>query len=90
MNIVGGLNGEFSPWSSKDYIDFANLDSGNYLFIVQSRNIDWIESELIKFSFFIEKPLLEKLWFIIAVSCTLISYCRILYFTVLQKNKTKK
>jgi two-component system sensor histidine kinase LytS len=87
------LNGEFSPWSSKDYIDFANLDSGNYLFIVQSRNIDWIESELIKFSFFIEKPLLEKLWFIIAVSCTLISivvfYILLSFKRIKQKNKDK-
>ena len=87
------LNGEFSPWSSRDYIDFANLDSGNYSFIVQSRNIDWIESELIKFSFFIEKPLLEKSWFIIAVSCTLIS--TVIFFVLLsfkrikQKNKRK-
>ena len=87
------LNGEFSPWSSKDYIDFANLDSGNYSFIVQSRNIDWIESELIKFSFFIEKPLLEKLWFIIAVCCTVISI--VIFFVLLsfkrikQKNKHK-
>ena len=87
------LNGEFSPWSSKDYIDFANLDSGNYLFIVQSRNIDWIESEVIKFSFFIEKPLLEKLWFIIAVSCTLISivvfYILLSFKRIKQKNKDK-
>jgi hypothetical protein len=87
------LNGEFSPWSSKDYIDFANLDSGNYLFIVQSRNIDWIESELIKFSFFIEKPLFEKLWFIIAVSCTLISivvfYILLSFKKIKQKNKDK-
>ena len=58
------LNGEFSPWNNKDFIDFANLDADTYEFIVQSRNIDWIESDPIAFNFFIEKPLFEKSWFI--------------------------
>ena len=58
------LDDEYSPWTSKDFIDFANLDDGQYTFTVQARNIDWMESAPISFSFFIDKPLFEKSWFL--------------------------
>ena len=57
------LNSKYGPWTSKKSIDFANLKAGNYEFTVQSRNIDWIESDPVTFNFLIEKPLLQKFWF---------------------------
>ena len=60
----GQSDGEFSPWSSEESINFANLRAGNYEFTVQARNMDWIESEPISFKFFIDKPWYEKSWFI--------------------------
>ncbi len=57
------LTGEYSPWSSVPFIDFPNLNNGDYTFTVQARNIDWEESELINFRFFIDEPLFEKSWF---------------------------
>ena len=57
------LDSEFSPWTSKDFIDYANQTDGTYEFVVQARNIDWVESDEITFHFFIDKPLFEKSWF---------------------------
>ena len=58
------LIGEFSPWSSKDFIDLPNLSSDTYSFTVQARNIDWEESDSISFQFYIDQPLYEKSWFL--------------------------
>ncbi|MFY0631104.1 MAG: histidine kinase [Flavobacteriaceae bacterium] len=54
-------NSEYNPWGSKDFIDFANLNSGNYKFTVQARNIDWMESDPISFQFFISKPFFDRI-----------------------------
>jgi ligand-binding sensor domain-containing protein/two-component sensor histidine kinase len=63
----GGSNGEFSPWSSEESINFANLRAGTYEFTVQARNMDWVESEPISFQFFIDKPWYQKSWFLAIV-----------------------
>jgi ligand-binding sensor domain-containing protein/two-component sensor histidine kinase len=63
----GQSDGEFSPWSSEESINFANLRAGNYAFTVQARNMDWVESEPISFQFFIDKPWYQKSWFLILV-----------------------
>jgi two-component sensor histidine kinase len=57
------LNGEFSPWSSINSIDFPNLQYGEYILTVEARNIDLLMSDPIEFKFFIERPLVEKTWF---------------------------
>lgn len=54
------LNGDFSPWNSKDYIDFPNLQYGDYELVVEARNVDWIVSDPIRFQFSIEKPFFER------------------------------
>ncbi|APG64833.1 hypothetical protein LPB136_05425 [Tenacibaculum todarodis] len=57
------LNEKFSPWTAKESVDFANLSAGNYTFTAQSK-IDSVESKPISFSFFIDKPLYKKDWFL--------------------------
>lgn len=54
---------EWSPWSASDTQDFSELNFGAHEFNVQSRNYRWIESDLIRFSFYVERPLLKKVWF---------------------------
>jgi ligand-binding sensor domain-containing protein/two-component sensor histidine kinase len=60
----GETDSEFSPWSSEESINFANLRDGTYEFTVQARNMDWIVSEPISFKFFIDKPWYQKSWFL--------------------------
>ena len=75
------------------YLFFKNLIRYFSIVILKKKNFLNIKSKRIKFSFFIEKPLLEKLWFIIAVSCTLISivvfYILLSFKRIKQKNKDK-
>ena len=54
---------DWSPWSSKDTQDFSELNFGAHDFLVQSRNHRWKQSEPLRFSFYIESPLLKKAWF---------------------------
>ncbi|WP_298901196.1 two-component regulator propeller domain-containing protein [uncultured Psychroserpens sp.] len=54
---------DWSPWSSKETQDFSELNFGTHDFLVQSRNHRWKESEPLRFSFYIESPLLKKAWF---------------------------
>lgn len=54
---------EWSPWAEENSINFAGLTHGDFRFEAQSRNIDWIESEVITFRFHITQPLYEKAWF---------------------------
>ncbi|MGJ8745625.1 histidine kinase [Polaribacter sp.] len=58
------LMGDFSPWSSKNTIEFANLQAGSYTFIVQSKK-GKVTSNLKHFSFVIEMPIYKKTWFYI-------------------------
>ena len=62
------LNELISPWTKNNTIDFPNLPSGVYTFTVLSRNATKLESQPKIFQFTIEKPLLEKSWFIWSVS----------------------
>ena len=54
---------DWSPWTTSNTQDFSELNYGFHEFVVQSRNYRWVESDALKFSFQIEKPLLKKLWF---------------------------
>jgi len=53
------LNNRFSPWTKNSSVNFANLEAGNYIFYVQSKNKTQ-KSELKKFSFFIDTPFYQK------------------------------
>jgi ligand-binding sensor domain-containing protein len=54
---------DWSSWSSSNTQDFSELNYGSYDFEVQSRNYRWIESEPVRYSFDIERPLHKKAWF---------------------------
>ena len=54
---------DWSPWSKNNTQDIPELNFGSHDFLVQSRNYRWKESEVLKFSFFIESPLHKKQWF---------------------------
>lgn len=56
------LGDKFSPWSTKNTVDFASLQSGNYTFTAQSKTNN-LESKPIQFQFFIDKPIYKKSWF---------------------------
>jgi len=89
----GESDGEFSPWSSEESVNFANLRAGTYEFTVQARNMDWLESKPISFQFFIDKPWYQKSWFlgIVYVGSALIILLIVLISSrrIKQKNKRK-
>jgi sensor histidine kinase YesM len=58
------LNNVYSPWSSKNSIEFANLKSGEYQFSVQSKNGKQLSNQA-TINFLIDKPIYLKAWFLI-------------------------
>ncbi|WP_166382027.1 histidine kinase [Polaribacter sp. 11A2H] len=86
------LNNDFTPWSSQNKVDFANLKAGNYQFVVQSKEGSLL-SKKITFSFFIETPIYQKAWFIIlcgAILCLLLALFVELYTRKLNKKNQQK
>ncbi|WP_299017244.1 histidine kinase [uncultured Polaribacter sp.] len=86
-------NGEFSPWSTQNQINFANLESGKYTFIAQSKfiNSNKITSE--KFHFSIDKPIYKKVWFItlcIVLFCLVAASLLEIYIRKLKKKNEQK
>lgn len=55
--------GDWSPWTTDNSVNFAGLSYGAYRFEAQSRNRFWEESDPIGFNFYITQPLYEKSWF---------------------------
>lgn len=55
----------FSPWTTKNEVQFPNLKSGKYTFKIQSL-INDKKSEIKNFSFKIDEIFYKKTWFIIA------------------------
>tara|TARA_R110002126_G_scaffold206886_3_gene354030 strand:+ start:15942 stop:17918 length:1977 start_codon:yes stop_codon:yes gene_type:complete len=84
------LNGDFSPWSFNNRVQFANLNPGKYEFTVQSK-VDEKESILKSFSFSIDAPFYQKAWFIFSISIVflVISYLALDYY-IKRINKINK
>lgn len=86
------LNDKFSPWTSSNSINLANLSAGNYTFLAQSK-INNLESNSIKFHFFIDKPLYQKSWFQqVSIGILILLFSSILYVYIKKikaKNKAK-
>ena len=59
------LNENISDWTTTNSINFPNLKSDNYTFIVRSRNAYKLESQPKIFHFYIDKPVYKKTWFIL-------------------------
>lgn len=58
------LSKQFSPWSTENTVQFANLSSGNYEFEVQSKNTDFTSNSK-KISFAIKPPFYQTTSFIL-------------------------
>lgn len=83
------LDDNIGPWTTKNSVDFANLNSGEYTFKVQSRNIEKEQSNTIHFSFFIDTPIYQKKWFIYTGIAT-ISFVLILVILLIVQNIKRK
>jgi two-component system sensor histidine kinase LytS len=79
------LNDTFSPWSANNQINFTNLNSGKYEFKVESRFKNNTVSSSKVFSFFIDKPIYKKAWFLLL--CVFI-FCLVLA-SILELNSRK-
>ena len=82
------LNGQFSPWTSKTNVNFANLDAGNYSFIAEARRGDE-KSELKKFQFFIDKEFYQKTWFLASIFGSLLLMIFLIIYLNIRKTKRK-
>ncbi|QNM86230.1 histidine kinase [Polaribacter pectinis] len=82
------LTSDFSPWSSKNNIEFANLNPGNYTFTVQSKNGKNV-SEQKSISFFIDAPIYKKAWFIILCFALLLFVLSLIVDIYIRKLKKK-
>ena len=86
------LKTDFTPWSSQNKVDFANLKAGNYTFTVQSKNGKTL-SKKVTFHFFIETPIYKKMWFLIlsgVLVCLLLAGFIDLYIRNLKKKNQQK
>lgn len=54
---------DWGPWSKEGRQNLVGLAYGSHSFMVQSRNYQMMESEPLRFQFFIETPLHKKVWF---------------------------
>ncbi|WP_347175279.1 sensor histidine kinase [Polaribacter uvawellassae] len=83
------LNETKSSWTSNNSINFANLTSGNYTFSVRSRNASKFESEPTVFTFFIDKPLYQKTWFIAGIIALVILIFFLIIFSFFRRKQLK-
>ncbi|MBL4904827.1 MAG: histidine kinase [Flavobacteriaceae bacterium] len=90
VNYRWKLKGAYSPWTSKNTIELANLEAGNYTFTVQSRNSKWAESEPKTFQFFIDKPLHQKTWFLGLITFIIIVILIVFILRYIKQVKFKK
>ncbi|NLE34866.1 MAG: SpoIIE family protein phosphatase [Bacteroidales bacterium] len=51
-----GFDRDWSGWEGRNWRDYTNLPSGNYVFLLKSRNITGLESEDLRYSFTVWKP----------------------------------
>ena len=56
-------NYKWSNWNSDTKVNIAS-DYGKHTFKAQSRDLNWMESDVVSFSFNREKPIFKKVWFI--------------------------
>lgn len=86
------LNDKFSPWTSNNTINLANLSSGNYTFSTQSK-INSLESDPVKFQFFIDTPLYLKSWFqqlLIAIIVLILTIIIVVYIRKIKAKNSAK
>ncbi len=68
-----GLDSTWSPSSSETFVEFTNLDAGNYTFQARYQHPDLRISEVKKFDFSIVNHWYASTWFLILVSFLILS-----------------
>ena len=85
------LNEDVGNWTTRNSINFPNLKSGDYTFSVTSRNAFKLKSQPKVFHFYIDKPIYEKIWFIVGVIGLFIFILLIIISNYIEKlNKKNK
>ncbi|WP_087563377.1 sensor histidine kinase [Polaribacter sp. SA4-10] len=82
------LKGNFSPWSKNNNVKFANLNEGNYTFVVQSKKGLQLSEEKY-FSFSIDTPIYKKPWFLILSFAFILLLFALLIDVTIRKIKKK-
>ncbi len=84
---------KWSNWNSDTKVNIAS-DYGKHQFSAQSRNLDWMKSDVVSIQYNREKPLFKKTWFLWLLSSIfglLLILFSVLYFKRLKaKNKKEK
>ena len=80
------LNENFSEWSKKNSVNFANLKAGSYQFYVQSKIGNTLSNEA-HVSFVIDIPFYKKDWFYILLATTIFGFFFLMMELRFQKNK---
>lgn len=62
-----GQEGEWSPFSNRTEVSYANLPSGDYRFRLRARNEDGLISSPLEIAFSITPPIWETWWFKLSV-----------------------
>ncbi|MEO9570914.1 MAG: histidine kinase [Polaribacter sp.] len=86
------LNKDFTPWSSQNKVDFANLKAGKYTLTIQSKNLNKV-SKPISFKFNIDFPIYKKDWFLLIcliVFCLILAGVVDIYIRKLKKKNNQK
>ena len=87
-----GFDRDWSGWDSRNCRDYTNLPSGDYIFLVKSRNITGLESDDLTYTFTVWKPWYASFvarLFYIALAGWLI-YSLIRYYASRLKVRNKK
>jgi len=84
---------KWSNWNTDTKVNIAS-DYGKHTFQAQSRNLNWIESDVVSFQFEREKPLFKKTWFIwtffTVLGLIFLSFIYLYFRRLRKKNKLEK
>jgi ligand-binding sensor domain-containing protein len=86
--MLRGAETNWSPLSNQEGVNYAKLESGDYVFMVQATTDGWTFSETISAPFSIAKPFWQMLWFRL-LALTVIGLC--IYFLIkYRENKIRE
>ncbi|GGG99894.1 histidine kinase [Polaribacter pacificus] len=81
--------GNYSPWTTQNTVEFANLNSSMYTFTVQSKNKQDLLSEEESILFYIDSPFYQKQWFLFSVIGASLAILLLAVAYYLKREKTK-
>ena len=83
------LNGNRSPWTEENSVNFSSLTPGQYSFKVSSRNGSKIESASKTFLFRIAQPLYKRQWFLVSSTSILLLFVVLFIISYIERLKKK-